>query len=145
MADEVIVVEEPKTGGAPAPDVKSTLKQETIETHRIKPLFRASQIVWYIVGLIEILLMFRFFLKLFGANPAAGFTKFIYGATMLFAAPFYSVFGIDQAGGAILEWSTLLAMLVYLMLGWLIVKAFVMSKPVTTKEANTKLPTQDAM
>ncbi|HTK60177.1 MAG TPA: hypothetical protein VL283_03150 [Candidatus Baltobacteraceae bacterium] len=127
------------------PVVDSTLKQEDLQTQRIKPLYRGSQIVWYIVGLMEVFLLIRFFLKLLGANPAAGFTSFIYGVTGVFAMPFYSVFKSAQVEGAVFEGSTVLAMIVYALFGWLIVKALVMSKPVTTAEANKKLPEQEKM
>ncbi|TSD01061.1 MAG: hypothetical protein Athens071425_508, partial [Parcubacteria group bacterium Athens0714_25] len=49
-----------------------------------KPLYRGTQIVWYLLGLLEILLAFRFILKLLGANMEAGFTSFIYGVTYIF-------------------------------------------------------------
>lgn len=119
------------------------MSQETLATGRIKPLYRVTQIVWYIVGLLEVLLLLRFILKLLGANPAAGFTQFIYGVTWLFASPFLAVFRVSQAQGSIFEWSTLLAMAVYALFGWLIVKAIVMSRPVSTKEAERKLPDQE--
>lgn len=129
----------------PMPEVSGNLKSESISTTRIRPLYRTSQIVWYIVGLIETLLILRFFLKLFGANPEAGFTQFIYGATSIFAAPFFLVFGASQVEGSVFEWSTLLAMAVYLLVAWLIVKALVMGKPVSTEEADQKLPGQEKL
>ena len=61
-----------------------------------KPLYRATQIVWYILGIIEILLAFRFIFKFLGANPLAGFTSFIYSITQVFASPFLSVFRITK-------------------------------------------------
>lgn len=125
------------------PQVTSTVKQETIPTGRIRPLYRSTQIVWYLVGLVEAFLFMRFLLKLLAANPAAGFSKFIYGVSWFLASPFLYVFRVSTpAEGSIFEWSTLLAMLVYLLIGWLIVKALVMGKPVTTKEADEKLPDQ---
>lgn len=127
------------------PDVDATLKEEHLPTHRIKPLYRVTQVVWYIVGIIETLLIIRFFLKLFAANPTAGFTRFIYGATAIFAAPFLVVFNVSQVDRSVFEWSTLLAMAVYFLLGWLIIKALVMSKPVSTKEADEKLPEQEKL
>src|SRR5688572_21457715 len=127
----------------PQPDmpvVESTLKQEQLPTQRIKPLYRSSQIIWYILGVIEILLLLRLLLKMLGANTQAGFTTFIYAVTGFIAGPFYLVFKPSQVQGSIFEWSTLLAMLVYLGVAWLIVKALVMSKPITTEEASQKLP-----
>ncbi len=108
-----------------------------------KPLYRGTQIVWYIFALLEILLLFRFVLKLLGANPAAGFTNFIYTATKMFVAPFLSVFRITTVEGSIFEWTTLLAMLVYAIVAFGIIKAFIMGKTVSTPEAAAKLNTQD--
>src|SRR3989344_8124704 len=96
-----------------------------------KPLYRGTQIVWYILGLIEILLLFRFVLKMLGANPDAGFSSFIYGVTYVFAAPFLTVFRITYVEGTILEWTTLLAMLVYLIIATGVIKMLVMGKTVS--------------
>ena len=92
-----------------------------------KPLYKGTQIVWYILGLIEVLLAFRFVLKLLGANPEAGFSSFIYGITYVFASPFLNVFRISQAGGSLFEWTTLLAMLVYWIVAMGIIQLFFIS------------------
>ena len=104
-----------------------------------KPIYRGTQVVWYILGLIEALLTFRFLLKLFAANPSAGFSSFIYTISYLFAAPFLSVFGQSKVEGSIFEWTTLLAILVYWLIAWGIIKLLTMSKTVSTPEAATKL------
>jgi hypothetical protein len=108
-----------------------------------KPLYRGTQIVWYILGVVEVLLAFRFILKLLGANPDAGFTSFIYGVTHIFTAPFLSVFRITQVAGSIFEWTTLLAGFVYWVLAFGIIKLFLMGKTVSTPEAAAKLDQQD--
>lgn len=108
-----------------------------------KPIYRGTQIVWYILGLLEVLLAFRFVLKFLGANPAAGFSSFIYGVTYIFAAPFLSVFRITQVAGSIFEWTTLLAMFVYWLLAFGIVKLFHMGKTISTPEAADKLNEQE--
>ncbi len=108
-----------------------------------KPLYRGTQVVWYIVGLIEVLLMFRFALKLLGANAGAGFTHFIYSVTRPMAAPFLSVFRISRVEGSVFEWTTILAMFVYWLIGWGIIKIFLMGKTVSTPEAATKLNEQE--
>jgi len=104
-----------------------------------KPIYRGTQIVWYLLYFIEVILVLRFFLKLFGANPAAGFTSFIYAITGVIAAPFLSVFGITQVSGSIFEWTTLLAMLVYWIVAYAIVKLLLIGKTVSTPEAAAKL------
>src|SRR6185503_15696786 len=108
-----------------------------------KPLYRGTQVVWYILGVLEALLVFRFILKLLAANPNAGFTKFIYGVTYIFAAPFLNVFRITRVEGSIFEWTTLLAMLVYWLLALGIIRLFLMSKTVSTPEAARKLENQE--
>lgn len=109
------------------------------EVQRIKPLYRGTQIVWAIVGLINVLLMFRFLLKLLGANDGAGFTNFVYLITTPLAGPFIYVFDLMALYNSIVEWGTILAMLVYTLVGAGIAKLFAMSKPVSTLEANQKL------
>jgi hypothetical protein len=110
-----------------------------------KPLYRGTQIVWYILGLIEVLLAFRLVLKLLGANPAAGFTSLVYGSTYIFTAPFLSVFGITKVAGSVFEWTTILAMFVYFVVGMGIIKLFLMGKTVSTPEAAAKLNRQETV
>ena len=109
-----------------------------------KPLYRGTQIVWYILGFIEVLLVFRFVLKLLGANPVAGFTSFIYGITYVFAAPFLTVFRISSVESNILEWTTILAMFVYWVIAIGVIKLFLMGKTVSTPEAAVKLNDEEA-
>ncbi len=108
-----------------------------------RPLYRGTQIVWYILGILEALLAFRFILKLLGANPAAGFTSFIYDITQPFIAPFISVFSISKVEGSVFEWTTLLAMLVFWLIALAIIKLFMMGKTISTPEAAVKLENQD--
>ncbi len=110
---------------------------------RTRPLYRGTQIVWYLLDILEVLLAFRFLLKLFGANPTAGFTHFIYTLSLPFVVPFLSVFRISRVAGSTFEWTTILAMLVYWLIAWAIIKIFVMSKPVSTPEAAIKLEHQN--
>jgi hypothetical protein len=107
-----------------------------------KPLYWGTLIVWYIFGIVEVLLAFRFFLKLLGANPIAGFSHFIYAITYVFAAPFLNVFRVSLVEGNIFEWTTLLAMLVYWVVVMSIINLFLMGKTVSTPEAAAKLNAQ---
>ncbi|HET7099384.1 MAG TPA: YggT family protein [Patescibacteria group bacterium] len=82
----------------------------------------ANYIIYYIFGVVEILLVFRLILKLTGANPGSGFVSFIYSLTQLFVLPFSGIFrGATTQGNvvtAILEPSTLVALVVYAVLAW---------------------------
>ncbi len=104
-----------------------------------KPIFRGTQIVWYILAVIEILLAFRFVLKMTAANAGSGFASFIYTVTWPFAQPFLTVFPRTYVAGSVFEWTTVLAMLVYLLVAWGIIRIFLMSKTVSTPEAAAKL------
>ncbi|MES2436537.1 MAG: YggT family protein [Patescibacteria group bacterium] len=115
----------------------------TTSDARVRPLYRGTQVVWYILNVLEALLLFRFVLKLLGANAAAGFTSFIYSLSYPFVAPFLNVFRVSKVAGSTFEWTTLLAMFVYWLIAWAIVRLIVMNKPVTTNEARSKLNKQD--
>ena len=77
-----------------------------------------TSVVWFITGVIAVLLASRFFLLLFGANPRAGFTRFVYGFAAPLMAPFEAVFGRTRIQGATFDVNTLLAIAVYVLIGW---------------------------
>jgi hypothetical protein len=108
-----------------------------------KPIFRTAQVVWYVLTVFEALLLFRFVLKLLGANPVAGFTNFIYNISSPLTSPFQAVFKTVSLQGNIFEWTTLLAMFVYWLIAAGIVQLLVMSKTISTPEAAAKLKKQE--
>ncbi len=98
----------------------------------------AAQVVQYLLRILEILLALRFFLRLFGANPAAGFTHFVYSASYPFVAPFANVFRASTATsppGSVFEWTTLLAMIVYWVVAAIIIRLFTIGQPAVIREA----------
>jgi YggT family protein len=110
---------------------------------RARPLFRLAQVVSYILWVVEALLVLRFVLRFLGANPSAAFSNFIYDITTPLVAPFAQVFQAQSveagAGSNIVEWGTLLAMVIYWLVAWAILRLLRMGRPVTTVEANQKL------
>lgn len=111
----------------------------------VRPLYRGTQIVWYAFSVIEALLLIRFFLKLISANPGAGFTNLIYSVTYPLVAPFLYVVRSPSIQGSVFEWTTLLALVVYWLLAWGIVRLLAMGRPVSTMEAEEKLYEQDVV
>lgn len=99
-----------------------------------KAIFRTYQVIWYVVGIIEVLLVFRVMLRAFGANAASGFAQFIYAITEPFVMPFFGIFGVSVSEGNILEWSTFFAMIVYLIIAYGIVYFFQLVKPTSPEE-----------
>ncbi len=84
--------------------------------------FKATQIIWLVLGILEVVLGLRFLFKLIGVNEANTFATFLYNLTGIFVAPFASLTGAPAAGGMVFEISTLLAMIVYALVGWGLVR-----------------------
>ena len=80
--------------------------------------FKVTQLIWLLLGLLEAALALRVVFKLIGVNAENLFATLVYNVTGLFVAPFASLVGAPQAGGMVLEISTIIAMLVYLLLAW---------------------------
>jgi hypothetical protein len=79
--------------------------------------------IWYLEGILMVLLGFRFVFALLGANPLNPFAHFIYGVTWPLVAPFVTLFGYHVIyAGARFEAFTLVTMAVYLLVGWGLVR-----------------------
>ncbi|MCA1644914.1 MAG: YggT family protein [Chloroflexi bacterium] len=89
---------------------------------RRQAAYRTVQVVYWLFGLVEGLIAIRFVLKALGANASAGFAEFIYGLTAPLVAPFYGLFGNPAAQGSVLELHSIVALIVYALLAWLIGK-----------------------
>ena len=82
--------------------------------------FQATQLIYLAAGLLEAAFALRVFLKLIAANPDSPFASFLYGVTGVFLAPFAGLTGTPASGGMVLEISTVIAMVVYAVLAWVI-------------------------
>jgi YggT family protein len=80
--------------------------------------FKATQLIWLGLGILEAAIALRVMFKLIGVNAANPFATLLYNVTNLFVAPFASLTGAPAAGGMVLEISSIIAMVVYLLLGW---------------------------
>jgi hypothetical protein len=80
--------------------------------------FKATQLIWLLLGILEAMLALRFIFKLIGVNPANNFATLLYTVTGFFVAPFASLTGAPTTGRIVLEISTLIAMIVYLLIAW---------------------------
>ncbi|MBS9395445.1 MAG: YggT family protein [Dolichospermum sp. LBC05a] len=77
--------------------------------------------IYLLVGMLEILLMLRFFLHFSGANTQNTFAQFIYNLSAPFIAPFSTLLISPVAGGGanVFDVNVLIAIIVYALLGWL--------------------------
>jgi len=80
--------------------------------------FKATSVIWLLLGLLEGALGLRFLFMLIGVDPNNTFAKFLYGVTGLFVAPFASLVGAPALGRSTFEVSTLIAMAVYALAAW---------------------------
>lgn len=126
------------------PDPVTPLENQTPQEAytKKKVIFRTYQIIWYILGVIEVLLLFRIVLKLLGANPLSGFAAFIYLITAPLAFPFSGILPVSRSGNTIMEWSTIIAMIVYLLVAYGLVKLFQIVKPTDPEEVIRTVDTQ---
>src|SRR6195256_4571910 len=84
---------------------------------------KITRAIYLLFGLIEALLVIRFVLKALAANAEAGFAQLIYGVTGPLVAPFMGLFGTPQSpSGATLELHTLIAVVIYALVAWLVVR-----------------------
>ena len=97
-----------------------TTTQKEPERERRIFTFKATQLIWLFLGILEGLLALRFVLKLIAANPASPIAAAIYGFTHLFLLPFAGLTATPSAGGMVLELSTMIAMVVYALIAWAI-------------------------
>jgi len=113
--DETIVTQQP--GYAATEQVSFDAAAE-----RRMGMFRSTRIIYSVLALLEILLGLRFILKLIAANPDSGFAWFIYGITGLFVKPFTDLVSNWSTGEMIIEVTTLIAMAVYALVFWGLVR-----------------------
>jgi hypothetical protein len=97
----------------------STTQQNTGAGQR-RFTFQATQLIWLFLGLLEALFALRFMLKLLGANPANPFATLLYNFTGAFLVPFIGLTPTPAAAGMVMEVSTVIAMVVYAWLGWVL-------------------------
>ena len=103
-----------------------------------------DRIMYTILGILEILLGLRFLLKLIAANPDSGFTVFIYGITGLFMAPFNALIGTPTFGDSSFEVTTLVAMAVYALFFWVLVRVIQVTTSQTTARTVTRSTRENA-
>jgi YggT family protein len=97
-----------------------------------------DRIMYTLLGMLEILLGLRFLLKLIAANPDSGFSVFIYGITGLFVAPFNALIGTPTYQGASFEATTLIAMAVYALFFWVLVRVILVATSQTSARTITR-------
>jgi uncharacterized protein YggT (Ycf19 family) len=82
-------------------------------TLRAATIGRINQVIYYIFGVLCVLLAIRFVLLLLGASAGSSFVRLIYGLSQPFVLPFQGIFGEPTFDGSVIEWSSLVGIIVY--------------------------------
>ncbi|MBE0411844.1 MAG: YggT family protein [Anaerolineales bacterium] len=98
-----------------------TTQHESGQEQRVAT-FKATQIIWLLFGLILGLIGLRVVFKLIAVNPDNPFAALLYKVSDFFVAPFASLTGAPTAGGMVLEISSIIAIIVYLLIAWALVR-----------------------
>jgi uncharacterized protein YggT (Ycf19 family) len=112
------------------------MTREEFRTRRRRRLAKWSQVITLIFVILQTAIGFRVLLMLIAANPASPFAQFVYQLTGPFLAPFSGLTATPGVGGAILELPALIAMAVYAVLYWLIIRImWVIFDPAKARDA----------
>lgn len=112
-------------------DSETVVRREpVVETTAVQPAAvvpvqpRAIQIIYLILSIIEVLLALRLILRLLGANSAHPLVSLIYNLTYPLILPFSGIFSLPaDLGVAGFELATLIAMVAYALIAYLIIAA----------------------
>jgi len=85
-------------------------------------LYKVSQFIWLLFGGLEALIGIRVLLLLIGANPGNWFTAFVYQLSEVFLWPFRNIVANPAFQNSVFEITSLIAMIVYALIGWAIVR-----------------------
>ncbi len=97
-------------------------RYEYEHARRVDAYSRIAAVVWTITGFLEILVGLRVLLKLLAANPGNGFVNFIYNLSGVFVNPFQGIVQNVTSGSSILEINSLIAMLIFALIAWGVLK-----------------------
>ena len=130
----------PAAAPAPAPAAApaSAPTQYTSAGQEGSSNFRATAVVGFIVGIIDVLIAARFLGKLLGASSQSAFVHAIYQVSGVFVAPFTGIFGDTGNKTNTFETASLVAIVVYAVVAWgIVVLIRIVTAPKGTKPASS--------
>lgn len=88
---------------------------------RANTRFWITRITYFVLAVLEVILLLRFIFRLLGANQDNGFITFLYSLSLVFVGAFNGIFNDQKLGHSVFEVSTIVAMIVYALIAWGIV------------------------
>jgi uncharacterized protein YggT (Ycf19 family) len=112
---EEVVVQDPSTGATQATQtVQQVASPQEVKVAKAE---KKNQVVWYIIGIINALLILRIVFLMLGAKNV-GFASMLYSITNPFVSLFKGIFPAPVAGGSYFDTAAILAIVVLSLLGW---------------------------
>lgn len=108
----------PKDTAAPPSRSSTNVNVSTEPADR--SIWTANRVIALVFTVLEVLLLVRFTLKLFGANAEQALVSAIYGITEPLVAPFRGIFA-QPAGTPVVEIASLLSIIFFVLVAALIV------------------------
>jgi uncharacterized protein YggT (Ycf19 family) len=107
--------------GEPVQPVRPVQPVEPVPAASVQPAYRTGvpgyvrmiQFIWFIAGVLDVLIGLRFVLKLFGASAASPFVSLVYGVSAPLVAPFRGIFPVAGQSGFVFEPASLVALAIY--------------------------------
>ena len=128
-----MAIQQPASASSPEP-----VRPVASVTEEGRYNFRAAAIVGFVVGVVDIFIAARFLGKLLGASSQSAFVSFIYQVSSPLVAPFKGIFGNAGSGTNSFETASLVAIVVYAVIGWGIVTLIrITTAPRGTKPATS--------
>ena len=94
------------------------VSQPSETMRRASGVTRIKQVIYFIFGAINVLLVLRFVFLLLGASETSSFIQFIYSVSQPFVAPFLGIFGEPSLGNSVVEWASLVAIAIYTLVSY---------------------------
>ncbi len=88
---------------------------------RANERYIVRNVIYFILGVLEIILLLRLVFRLLGANESSSFVAFLYNFSHIFVVAFNGIFNDQTVGSSTFEFSTVIAMIVYALIAWGIV------------------------
>src|SRR5690348_1094959 len=132
-----MAVQQPASASTPAP-ASAPVQQTSPVSEEGRYNFRAAAVVGFVVGVVDIFIAARFLGKMLGASAQSAFVSFIYQVSSPMVAPFNGIFGNAGSSANSFETASLVAIVVYAVIGWGIVMLIrIVTAPRGTKPATS--------
>lgn len=117
MAARTVIRRRPKI-------MTQTLDRATVRQNSIAWADILTQVAYVFFAVLEGLLAARFILRIIAANPFSPAVTWVYNTTASFVIPFEALFPSPTSDFSVLEVSTIVAMVSYLFIFYLVVAVF---------------------